>query len=67
MEGDACTVGCGENVCAGGCVKDAEDREEGGERAGGGAVTEGEVLLVLFLGGIYKDVLDTALLASDGG
>lgn len=45
--------------------KGAEDREEGGERAEGAELTEGGVLLLLlFLGGIYREVLDTALLAS---
>lgn len=41
-------------------MKGAEDREEGGERADGGVL----LLLLLFLGGMYKEVLDTALLAS---
>lgn len=41
-----------------GWEKAAEDREEGGE------LTEGGVLLLLFLGGMYREVLDTALLAS---
>ncbi len=47
-----------------GWEKGVEDKEEGGERAEGGELTEGGVLLLLFLGGIYREVLDTALLAS---
>lgn len=47
-----------------GWEKGAEDREEGGERAEGGELTERGVLLLLFLGGMYRDVLDTALFAS---
>lgn len=41
-----------------GWERGAEDSEEGGELA------EGGVLLLLFLGGMYREVLDTALLAS---
>lgn len=50
---------------AAGLEKGAEDIEEGGERAEGGELAEGGVLLLLlFLGGMYREVLDTALLAS---
>lgn len=44
---------------AAGWEKGAEDSEEGGELTEGG-----DVLLWLFLGGMYREVLDTALLAS---
>lgn len=47
-----------------GWEKGTEDKEEGGERAEGGELTEGGVLLLLFLGGMYREVLDTALFAS---
>lgn len=48
-----------------GWEKATEDRDdEGGERDEGWELTEGGVLLLLFLGGMYREVLDTALLAS---
>lgn len=50
---------------AAGGEKGAEDREEGGERAEWVEFKDGGLLLLLlFLGGMYKDVLDTALFAS---
>ena len=47
----------------------AEDKEDGGERVERGELTDRGVLLLLFLGGMYREVLDTALFASgtDGG
>lgn len=64
MEGGA--AGCGENGCrsVAGCRNGAAGKEEEGESAEGGEATEGGALPLLLLGGMYREVLDTARFVS---